>query len=112
MGKNVGDLLFIVVVVGTAVGEVVCLSNGFTFGVGIHGDVVGKGGVGFDSLMVGKMIAIQICVLGTSFQVLLVSDVQLGSSRVGRSVGKGDGNIGGIQLGTYVVAAANWKDGG
>ena len=111
MSKNVGELLFIVVVGGTAVGEVVSLFQGFTFGVGIHGDV-GKVGVGFDGFKVGKMIAIQIWFLGTSFQILLVTDVLLGSSRFGRSVGEGDGNIGGIRLGTYVVGAADSKDGG
>ena len=112
MSKDVGKLRFIVLAVGTAVGVVVSLSHGFTVGVGIHGDVVGKGGVGSDGCEVGRMAAIQICVVGTSFQGFLVTDVQLGSRRVGRSVGEGNGNMGGILLGTSVVGAANGRDGG
>ena len=111
VGKNVGILLD-VVVVGTVFDQVVGLSHGFIFSVGIVGDVVGEEGDGVDGFMASMTIAILICVLSTLFQVVLVSDVQLGTNRVGRSVGEGDGKVGGIQLGTCVVGAADWEDGG
>ena len=57
-------------------------------------------------------IALLVCVLSTIFQVELESDDQLSTNCVCRSVGECDGKVVGIRLGTCVVGAADWEDGG
>ena len=97
---------------GPAVGGVPSLFHGLAFSVGIHWIVVGKVGADVDVGIVGTTIVILLSVLGTFFQGLLVINVQLGSSCVGRSVGEGDGRVGDIRLVACVDGAANWKGGG